>query len=76
MIALVKTITIIAINFVLKNVHINNIKRLHHHRIELSVGTDVSKTRASRESIIFHYWYFLDKVFKFQPVVYNDCHDL
>ena len=47
MIALVKTITIIAINFVLKNVHINNIKRLHHHRIELSVGTDVSKTRAS-----------------------------
>ena len=24
---------------------------------------------------ICHYWYFLDKGFKFQPDVYNECHD-
>ena len=76
MIALIKTKTIIAINSFWKNVHINNIKWLHCDRIDVSVGIDVSKTRASRESIIFHYFYFFDKAFKFQPVVYNDCHDL
>ena len=30
---------------------------------------DVNKTSASKKCIICHYWYFLDKVFKFQPDV-------
>ena len=30
----------------------------------------------SKESIICRYWYFLDKDFKFQPDVYNGCHDV
>ena len=34
---------------------------------------NVNKTRTSKECDICHYWYFLDKGFKFQPDV---CHDL
>ena len=26
--------------------------------------------------VICHYWYHLDKGFKFQPNVCNECHDL
>ena len=36
-------------------------------RIDVSEGTDVNKTSKSKECNICHYWYFLDKGFKFQP---------
>ena len=26
--------------------------------------------------IFFHYWYFLDKGFKYEPYLCNGCHDL
>ena len=29
-----------------------------------------------KNAILCHYWYFLDKGFKFQPNVCNGCHDL
>ena len=45
-------------------------------RIHFSEGIDVNKTSASREGIIFHYCYFLDKGFKFQLDVCNGCHDV
>ena len=34
------------------------------------------KTSASKECNVCHYWYFLNYSFKFQPNVYNRCHDL
>ena len=34
------------------------------------------KTSASKECDISHYWYFLNKGFKFQPNVCNRCHYL
>ena len=37
-------------------------------------NSDVNKTRESKECDICHYWYFLDKRFKFQPDVCNGCH--
>ena len=40
------------------------------------VRFDVDKTSESKECDVCHYWYFLDKGFKFQPVVYNGCHDV
>ena len=49
---------------------INNIK------CYISEAIDVNKTRKSRECDICHNWYFLDKSIKFQPNVYNGCHDL
>ena len=34
------------------------------------------KTNESIEYDICHYWYFLDKVFKYEPYLCNGCHDL
>ena len=49
---------------------------LYFDRTEVSEGTDVNKTSASKECDICHYWYFLNYCFNFQPNVYNMCHDL
>ena len=49
---------------------------LYYDRIDVSERIDINKTSASKESEICHYWYFLDKGFKFQPYVCNDCHDV
>ena len=54
----------------------NNIKMLYFDKIDVSEGIDVNKTSASKECDICHYWYFLNKGFKFQPYVCNRCHDL
>ena len=49
---------------------------LYYHRIDVSEGIDINKTSASKESDICHYWYFLDKDFKFQRYICHACHDL
>ena len=49
---------------------------LYYDRIDVSERIDINKTSASKESEICHYWYFLDKGFKFQPYVCNDCYDV
>ena len=49
---------------------------LYFDRIKVSEGIDVNKNSASQECDIWHYWYFLNYSFKFQPNVYNRCHDL
>ena len=54
----------------------NNIKMLYYDRIDDSEGNDVNKTSASKECDICHYWYFLNKGFKFQWNVCNRRHDL
>ena len=43
---------------------------------DFSEEIDVSKTSASKECNICHYWYFLNYSFKFQPNFWNRCHDL
>ena len=45
-------------------------KMLYFNRIDVCEGTDV-KTSASKECDICHYWHFLNKGFKFQPIVCN-----
>ena len=45
------------------------------HRIDVSEGIDVNKASESEECDICHYWYFLNKGFKFQPYVCNRYHD-
>ena len=47
-----------------------------YDRIDVSKSIDVSKISASKQCDISRYWYFLDKGFKFQPYIYNGCHDL
>ena len=54
----------------------NIIKMLRYDRIDVAEGIDVNKTSESKECDIHHYWYFLNKFFKFQPNVCNGCYDL
>ena len=58
-----------------KNVY-TNYKILYYDRIDVSKGIDVNKTNALKECNVCHYWYFLNHSFKFQPNVFNRCHNL
>ena len=49
---------------------------LEYERIDISEGIDFNKTNASKERYICHYWYFLNKGFKYEPNLCNGCHDL
>ena len=47
-----------------------------YDRIDISKGIDIIKTNALKECDICHYWYFLDKNFKYEPYLCNGCHNL
>ena len=49
---------------------------LQYERIDVSEGIDLNKSDKSKECIIFHYWYFKDIAYKYEPHVCNGCHDL
>ena len=49
---------------------------LEYERIDISDGIDVNKTNLLKECDIFHYWYFKDIGFKYEPYLCNGCHDL
>ena len=44
--------------------------------INARINNDINKTNAPKERNISHYWYFLDKAFKYEPYLCNSCHDL
>ena len=52
------------------------VNMLEYDRIDISKGTDINKTNASKECHVCHYCYFLDKKFKCEPYLSNGCHDL
>ena len=54
----------------------NNIKILYYDTIDVFKVIDVDTTSSSKDCDICHYWYFLNKGFKFQPNVCNRCHEL
>ena len=55
----------------------NNIKMLYYNRIDVSERIDVNKTNTSKECDMWCVTiYFLNKGFKFQPIVCNRYHDL
>ena len=49
---------------------------LEYDRIDISEEIDVNKTNASKEIDIFHYWYFKDIGFKYEPYLCSGCHDI
>ena len=46
---------------------------LEYDRIDFSERIDIKKTNAWRECKIFHYWYFKDIGFKYEPHLCNGC---
>ena len=51
-------------------------KNVTDQKIDVSEGTDVNKTSASKECELCHYWFFEDVGFKLEKHVRNGCHDL
>ena len=49
---------------------------LEYDRTDISEGIDIKKTKASKECKIYHYWYFKDIGFKYEPYLCNGCHGL
>ena len=49
---------------------------IYYDRIDVSERFDVNKTSASKECDVFHYRYFINFSFNFQPNVSNRCHGL
>ena len=49
---------------------------LEYDRIYISEGIDVNKASASKECNICYFWYFKDIGFKYEPYLWNGCHDL
>ena len=49
---------------------------LEYNRIDISEGIDINKRNASKECDVCHYWFFVNKNFKYEPYLCNDCHDL
>ena len=47
---------------------------LQYEKNQYLRGIDTSKTSASRECELCHYWHFKDVGYKFQPYVCNDFH--
>ena len=51
-------------------------KMSQYDRVDISEGIDVNKISASKECDVFHYWYFKDIAFRYEPYLCNGCHDL
>ena len=49
---------------------------LEYDRIDIFEGIGVNKTSLSKEFDVCHYWYFKDIGFKYEPYLFNGCHDL
>ena len=49
---------------------------LEYNRINISEGTGVNKINLSKECDVCRYWYFKEIGFKYEPCLWNGCHDL
>ena len=49
---------------------------LQYERIDISEGIDFDKSDKLKECMFFHYWYFNDIGYKYEPHVCNKCQDL
>ena len=53
-----------------------NCKMLEYDRIDISEGIDVDATNKSKECMLCHYWYFLDKNFSYEPYLCDGCYNI
>ena len=45
-------------------------------KIDISDGMDVDISDKSKECMLCHYWYFLDKGFSYGPYLCDGCYDM
>ena len=49
---------------------------LEYEKIDILDGTDVNKSDKSKECMLCHYWYFLDKSFSNGPYLSDGCYNM
>ena len=49
---------------------------LEYERIDISEGIDVNMSNKSKECMLCHYGYFLDKNFSYEPYLCNGCYNI
>ena len=49
---------------------------LAYERIDNSDGIDVNKSHESKECVLCHYWYFLDKNFSYGRYLCDGCYNM
>ena len=49
---------------------------LKYDRIDISEGINVTRTDRSKKCMFCHYYYFLDKNFKYGPYLCDGCYDI
>ena len=49
---------------------------LRYQKIDVSDRIDITKTSASKECELCHYWFYKDIGFKFEEHICNGCYDL
>ena len=52
------------------------LKMLAYERIDISDGIDVNKSDESKEYMLCHYWYFLDKNFSCGRYLCEGCYNM
>ena len=51
-------------------------KMLECERIDISEGIDVHMSNKSKESMLCHYWYFLNQNFSYRPCLCDGCNNI
>ena len=49
---------------------------LVYEKIDISDGIDVDMSDKSKECMLCHYWYFLDKSFSYGPYLCDGCYNM
>ena len=49
---------------------------LEFEKRDISEGIDVDMSNKSKECMLCHYWYFLDKNFSYGPYLCNGCYNI
>ena len=49
---------------------------LKYDKIDITEGIDLNKTNKSRECMICHYWYYLNKNFSYGPFTCDGCYTI
>ena len=47
-----------------------------YDRIDISEGIDINERNKSKECMLCHYWYFLDKNFSYGPYLCDGCYNI
>ena len=49
---------------------------IEYEKIDIIEGIDVEKTNKSKECMLCHYWYFLNKNFSYGPYICDGCYNI